>query len=69
MRNGDNIGQRLKDNLLNGEWSEWRVHSHIMAETIPKQENKVWLDVQKKDKWGIPLLHIAVELVEPDASM
>ncbi len=66
IRNSDDIGENLKANLLNGSWSNWRVHSHMMAETIPKKENRVWLADQQTDKWGIPLLHISVDYAEDD---
>lgn len=66
IRNNDAVGEELKNNLLNGDWSNWRVHSHMMAETIPKEENRVWLDDQQKDKWGIPLLHISVDYTADD---
>ncbi|WP_166333616.1 GMC oxidoreductase [Sphingobacterium chungjuense] len=66
IRNNDAVGEELKSNLTTGEWSNWKVHSHMMAETIPKEENRVWLDEKQTDKWGIPLLHISVEYAADD---
>ncbi|WP_262247827.1 GMC oxidoreductase [Parapedobacter soli] len=65
-RDSSGVGGALKAGLLNGKWSNWRVHSHMMAETIPKEENRVWLDADKKDKWGVPLLHVSVDYADDD---
>lgn len=66
LRNSDGVGEDLKSNLLNATLSNWRIHSHMMAETIPKERNRVWLDPDKKDQWGVPLLHISVDYAEDD---
>jgi len=66
LRNSDGVGEDLKSNLLNATLSNWRIHSHMMAETIPKESNWVWLDPDKKDQWGVPLLHISVDYAEDD---
>lgn len=67
-RNG--FGDQLKSNLLetkeNGKWS---VNAHMMGETIPKETNKVTLDIEKKDSWGIPQLNIDVDYDENDEKM
>lgn len=66
IRDSNGLGNELKNSLLNARWSNWKVHSHMMAETIPKEHNRVWLDVDKKDKWGMPLLHVSVDYAEDD---
>ncbi len=66
MRNTEGIGADLKEALQQPKLSNWRVHSHMMAETIPKESNCVWLDSDKKDAWGIPLLHVSVEYDDSD---
>ena len=67
IRDTSGLGDTLKDSLLqDSKWSNWHVHSHMMAETIPKEDNSVWLDAGKTDKWGVPLLHIAVDYAEDD---
>ncbi len=61
------IGSELKDSLLdNSKWGNWSVHSHMMAETIPKESNRVWLDTEKTDQWGVPLLHISIDYAPDD---
>ncbi len=47
----------------------WRVGSHMMGETIPKETNFLSLDTQKKDEWGVPLLRFKVEYDENDNKM
>ncbi|SFB94250.1 Choline dehydrogenase [Parapedobacter composti] len=66
QRNTEGAGVALKEDLLKPTLSNWRIHSHMMAETIPKESNRVWLDTDKKDAWGVPLLHIAVEYDDSD---
>ena len=68
--NRDGFGDHLKSNLLetkeNGKWS---VNAHMMGETIPKETNRVTLDIKKKDNWGIPQLNIDVDYDENDEKM
>ena len=68
--NRDGFGDQLKSNLLktkeNGKWS---VNAHMMGETIPKETNRVTLDIEKKDSWGIPQLNIDVDYDENDEKM
>jgi len=66
LRKTDGVGSDLKAGLLNTELSNWRIHSHMMAETIPKETNRVWLDDGRTDAWGVPLLHIAVAYDDSD---
>ncbi len=70
QRSFDGIGQQLKDNLYaSPELGPWRVGSHMMGETIPKESNTVSLDEEQRDEWGIPLLHISVKYDENDELM
>jgi choline dehydrogenase-like flavoprotein len=65
--NREGIGEELKSNLLKTkETGLWSVNSHMMGETIPKKSNKVTLDTEKKDKWGIPQLSIDVDYDDND---
>jgi choline dehydrogenase-like flavoprotein len=63
------IGETLKDNLLNRKLGSWHVGSHMMGETIPKEESYIKLDTDKKDDWGVPLLKISVDFDDNDAKM
>ena len=56
------IGEDLYNNLLNTKESEiWKVNSHMMGETLPKESNQVNLDENLTDSWGIPLLKVDVD--------
>jgi choline dehydrogenase-like flavoprotein len=68
-RSADGIGQDLKNNLTKKELGPWRVGSHMMGETIPKESSYVALDKSEKDQWGVPLLKISVDYDENDAKM
>jgi len=60
----------LTDQLFaKGELGPWRVGSHMMGETIPKASNQVYLDLEKKDKHDMPLIHIDVSYDDNDEKM
>ena len=63
------IGSDLKTQLQSQKLGPWRVGSHMMGETIPKETNFVALDADKKDAWGVPLLKISVDYDENDVKM
>lgn len=63
------IGETLKDHLYNSKLGLWRVGSHMMGETIPKEKSTVSLDTQLTDKYGIPQLRISVEYDDNDEKM
>lgn len=66
----EGFGAELTENLLaTHETGIWRVGSHMMGETIPKEKNQVYLDDQLKDEWGIPLLNIDIDYDENDEKM
>jgi choline dehydrogenase-like flavoprotein len=63
------VGNSLKDHLIHSIPGNWKVGSHIMGETIPKESNYVSLDKTKTDAWGIPLLNVAVDYDDNDEKM
>ncbi|MDB5012181.1 MAG: dependent oxidoreductase, partial [Daejeonella sp.] len=67
--NSDGVGADLKSHLLKPELGSWKVGSHMMGETIPKEANLVSLDENKKDAWGVPLLKINVAYDDNDEKM
>jgi choline dehydrogenase-like flavoprotein len=67
--NTDGFGLALKENLLNRKLGNWKVGSHMMGETIPKETSYVGLDVNKKDEWGMPLLKISMDYDDNDEKM
>lgn len=62
-------GEDLKGSLLNPELGKWRISAQMMGETIPKETNQVYLDPQKKDKYGLPQLHVSVAYDDNDEKM
>lgn len=62
-------GEELKTSLLHPTLGPWRVGSHMMGETIPKESNTVSLDTNQKDEWGMPLLHINMQYDDNDEKM
>lgn len=68
-RNTDGFGEELKSNLGKKELGLWRVGSHMMGETIPKESNFLALDKDKKDEWGMPLIKISVDYDDNDDKM
>lgn len=68
--NTDGIGMDLKNNLLNpSNYGPWRVGSHMMGETLPKETNYVALDPNLKDEWGIPQLKVSIDYDDNDEKM
>ena len=66
----ESFGYELRNNLLDTEKNGvWRVGSHMMGETIPKESNWVKLDPDQKDEWGIPLLKIHMDYDDNDEKM
>ncbi len=64
------LGESLKNSLLNPKINQnWYAGSHMMGETIPKENNRVWLDDKQKDAWGVPLLHMSVGYDDNDDKM
>ncbi len=60
----DDIGAGLKEAL--SEAGPWSVSMMMQGETIPKASNRVSLSSDKKDKWGVPLLSIAIDYDDND---
>lgn len=66
-------GDELRGNLLQtnpiASGEGWRVGSHMMGETIPKESNYVSLDPSQTDEWGIPLLKVNIDYDDNDEKM
>ncbi|MEM1328730.1 MAG: GMC family oxidoreductase [Bacteroidota bacterium] len=64
------VGQTLHEQLLQTEtYSPWRVGSHMMGETIPKESNFVSLSPTQTDNWGIPLIQTNIDYDDNDEKM
>ncbi len=62
-----NIGGEYKDAL--GEPGKWVFGMAAFGETLPYHDNKVTLDKNKKDKWGLPVLAIDAEIKDNEKKM
>ncbi len=65
-RNNTNIGEELKNHLLNTQLGNWSINANMMAETIPKEESRVILDRNLVDKYGIPQMRFSVKYDDND---
>jgi len=62
-----NIGGEFKDALT--EPGKWSIGFGGFGETLPYHENKVTLDKNKKDKWGLPVLAFDAEIKDNEKKM
>ncbi len=62
-----NIGGDLKDALA--EPGGWNIGATGFGETLPYHENKIALDKNLKDKWGLPALNMDAEIKENEWKM
>ncbi|WP_207632490.1 GMC oxidoreductase [Foetidibacter luteolus] len=61
------IGEKFKEALT--EPGPWRIGIGGFGELLPYHENKISLDKNKKDKWGLPVLAMDAELKENEKKM
>src|SRR5205823_3942613 len=61
------IGAELKDALT--EPGPWSMGLTGFGETLPYHENRIYLDRNKKDKWGLPVLAMDAEIKENEHKM
>lgn len=61
------IGAELKEAL--SEPGAWKIGMTGFGEILPYHENKVTLDKEVKDKWGLPVLAIDAEIKENEIKM
>jgi choline dehydrogenase-like flavoprotein len=62
-----NVGGAFKDALT--EPGTWSMGVGGFGETLPYHENKISLDKNKKDKWGLPVLAIDAEIKDNEKKM
>lgn len=62
-----NIGGAFKDAL--SEPGEWTMGIGGFGETLPYHENRAFLDKDKKDKWGLPVLAIDATIKDNEKKM
>jgi len=61
------IGGDWKDAMC--EPGEWSVGFTAFGETLPYHENRIYLDKEVKDKWGLPVLAMDMEIKENEYKM
>jgi len=62
-----NIGGDFKDAL--SQPGNWNIGMTGFGEILPYHENKITLDLKRKDKWGLPVLAMDAELKENEKKM
>jgi choline dehydrogenase-like flavoprotein len=61
------FGKDLKE--IMGEPGKWKIGATAFGEMLPYHENRISLDPDKKDKWGLPVLNFDVEIKENEKKM
>lgn len=61
------IGGDWKDELC--EPGQWSMGIGAFGEILPYHENRIFLDKDKKDKWGLPVLSMDMEIKENELKM
>lgn len=61
------FGKDLKDMM--GEPGKWNIGATAFGEMLPYHENRISLDPEKKDNWGLPVLNMDVEIKENEKKM
>lgn len=69
INNFEGFGSSLKEQLANPKLGPWQVNSHMMGETIPKEESRITLDTGITDNWGMPTISIDVDYDDNDEKM
>lgn len=67
MKEDESFGADFKNNLtVPGPWKMWM---GAWGECLPNPNNKMWLDKNLKDKWGLPLVNISFEYGDNEKAM
>lgn len=56
------VGPDLKDAILKP--GAWRVNMHCFGEMLPYHDNRMYLNFDKRDKWGMPIITFDATLRE-----
>lgn len=65
--NKPGIGATAKQHV--GKWQPWRISIAMFGELLPYQDNAATLHSTRKDRWGMPLLHIDCTVRENERKM
>jgi len=69
IKDENSWGESLKNNLLKSQPGNWNISTQMMGETIPKETSRIYLDKDKKDKYGLPQVHFSLEYDDNDEKM
>ena len=61
------FGADLKNSLRDP--GPWQLSLNVFGEALPHADNRVYLDANETDDWGIPLLHVDCEWKENEYAM
>lgn len=61
------IGANFKDRMA--EPGDWQIGATAFGEMLPSHDNKIGLDENRTDKWGLPVLKIDCEIGENERMM
>ncbi len=61
------IGADFKDRM--SEPGEWRIGANAFGEMLPAHDNRIEIDTERDDKWGLPVLKIDCEIGENEKLM
>ncbi len=61
------VGPKLKESMQRP--GAWRMGMTAFAETLPNHENKMYLDFNTRDQWGIPTVVFDAEFKENEMAM
>ena len=60
-------GPKLKEAILKP--GEWQMDFHGFGETLPNHNNRMYLDYDKKDKWGLPTITFDADFGKNELAM
>ncbi len=60
-------GEELKEAILKP--GEWRINLLAFGETLPDHKNKMYLDYDKKDEWGLPTITFDADFGDNELAM
>lgn len=63
------FGEDLKSQILHRQYGNWAIQSHMMGETIPREFNRVKLNRENTDQWGVPLLDFDIRYTDNEENM
>jgi len=64
---GPEFGAAFKQEITRP--GKWQVYMEGYGECLPNKDNRAWLDHELRDRWGMPMLHVAMEHGENELAM